>query len=298
MVSARQLIAAGIAEGIGNGGITAPVSDVVDPPRAPTGVSAAGALATIIVSWDSPAYRGHAYSEIWAASRTQAQTDAAPPENPIIGQAELVGMTAGNNFSHNLGSGAQRWYWVRFVNRNGVAGPYNLTDGTFGQTSQDPEYMLEVLTDAVTSSQLASTLLANINTTFSQTDAPEQKADGSALVAGDLWYDTNDGNKLYRFDGDLWVNAQDGGIAQAITDAGGAQGTADGKITTYYQDASPTNSEGTLSEGDLWVDTDDGNNLYRWDATGGENETGRMDRHSRHWHRNRYPRRVRRTKHR
>ena len=43
MVSARQLIAAGIAEGIGNGGITAPVSAVVDPPRAPTNVSAAGA---------------------------------------------------------------------------------------------------------------------------------------------------------------------------------------------------------------------------------------------------------------
>ena len=267
MVSARQLIAAGIAEGVGNGGITAPVSDVVDPPRAPTGVSAAGALATIIVSWNSPAYRGHAYSEIWAASRTQAQTDATPPENPIIGQAELVGMTAGNNFSHNLGSGAQRWYWVRFVNRSGVAGPYNLTAGTFGQTSQDPEYMLEVLTDAVTSSQLASTLLANINTTFSQASSPTQKTDGAALVAGDLWYDTDDGNKLYRYDGTQWVNAQDGGIAQAIADAGGAQGTADGKITTYYQDASPTNQQGTLNEGDLWVDTDDGNNLYRWNNT-------------------------------
>lgn len=163
MVSARQLIAAGIAEGIGNGGITAPVSDVVDPPRAPTGVSAAGALATIIVSWNSPAYRGHAYSEIWAASRTQAQTDATPPEDPIIGQAELVGMTAGNNFSHNLGSGAQRWYWVRFVNRSGVAGPYNLTNGTFGETSQDPAYLLSVLTDAVTSTQLASALSTRID---------------------------------------------------------------------------------------------------------------------------------------
>jgi len=274
MVSARQLIAAGIAEGVGNGGIKAPVSDVVDPPRAPTGVSAAGALATIIVSWNSPAYRGHAYSEIWAASRTQAQTDATPPENPIIGQAELVGMTAGNNFSHNLGSGAQRWYWVRFVNRSGVAGPYNLTNGTFGQTSQDPEYMLEVLTDAVTSSQLASTLLANINTTFSQASPPTQKADGTALVAGDLWYDTDDGNKLYRYNGAQWVNAQDGGIAQAITAAGGAQGTADGKITTYYQDASPSNSQGTLNEGDLWVDTNDGNNLYRWQADANDQVDG------------------------
>jgi hypothetical protein len=275
MVSARQLIAAGIAEGIGNGGITAPVSDVVDPPRAPTGVSAAGALATIIVSWNSPAYRGHAYSEIWAASRTQAQTDATPPENPIIGQAELVGMTAGNNFSHNLGSGAQRWYWVRFVNRSGVAGPYNLTNGTFGQTSQDPEYMLEVLTDAVTSSQLASTLLGNINTTFSQTSEPTAKADGTALVAGDIWIDITQGqNRMYRYNGDDWIDVQDSGIAQAIGSASGAQGTADGKVTTYYQTGAPSNSAGTLTEGDLWVDTDDGNNLYRWDSDGGTGGNG------------------------
>ena len=275
MVSARQLIAAGIAEGIGNGGITAPVSDVVDPPRAPTGVSAAGALATIIVSWNSPAYRGHAYSEIWAASRTQAQTDATPPENPIIGQAELVGMTAGNNFSHNLGSGAQRWYWVRFVNRDGVAGPYNLTNGTFGETSQDPEYMLEVLTDAVTSSQLATTLLANINTTFSQTSEPTAKADGTALVAGDIWIDITQGqNRMYRYNGDDWIDVQDSGIAQAIGSASGAQGTADGKVTTYYQTGAPSNSAGTLTEGDLWVDTDDGNNLYRWDSDGGTGGNG------------------------
>ena len=274
VVTARQLIASGIASAGSGGGIVSPTPGVIDTPRAPRNVSAAGALATIIVSWDSANYSGHAYAEIWAASRTDAQAAATPPENPVIGQAQLVGMTAGNNFSHNIGAGAERWYWVRFVNQNGVAVPYNLTDGTFGQTSQDPEYMLEVLTDAVTSSQLATTLLANINTTFSQASAPSQKADGSALVAGDLWYDTDDGNKLYRYDGTQWVNAQDGGIAQAITAAGGAQGTADGKITTYYQDASPSNSQGTLSEGDLWVDTDDGNNLYRWASTGGANGTG------------------------
>jgi hypothetical protein len=268
MVSARQLIAAGIADGVGNGGITSPKSDVVESPRAPSNVSAAGALATIIVSWNSPAYRGHAYSEIWAAGRTQAQTDASPQGTPIIGQAELVGMTAGNNFSHNIGGGAQRWYWVRFVNRNGLAGPYNLTDGTFGQTSQDPEYMLEVLTDAVTSSQLASTLLGNINTTFSQTSEPTQKADGSALVAGDIWVDTTQGqNRMYRYNGSNWIDVQDSGIAQAIGSASGAQGTADGKVTTYYQTGAPSNSQGTLGEGDLWVDTDDGNNLYRWNNT-------------------------------
>jgi len=72
VVTARQLIAAGIA-GVGTGGgIVAPNPGVIDTPRAPRNVSAAGALATIIVSWDSANYNGHSYAEIWAASRTDA----------------------------------------------------------------------------------------------------------------------------------------------------------------------------------------------------------------------------------
>ena len=276
VVTARQLIATGLVKGVGgSNGIVAADQAVVETPRAPRSVTTAGALASIIVSWTSPNYKGHAYAEIWAASRTAEQAAATPPEDPALGQAELVGMTAGNSFSHNIGGGAERWYWVRFINQNGLAGPYNLTDGTFGQTSVDPEYVLEVLTDAVTSSQLASTLLANINTTFSQTTEPTQKADGSALVAGDIWIDTTQGaNRMYRYNGDDWIDVQDSGIAQAIGAASGAQGTADGKVTTYYQTGAPSNAAGTLTEGDLWVDTDDGNNLYRWDADGGTNGTG------------------------
>jgi ribosomal protein L27 len=80
---------------------------------------------------------------------------------------------------------------------------------------------------------------------------------------GDLWFDTDDGNKLYRHDGTSFVAAQDAGIAQAISDAAGAQATADGKVTTFYQDATPT-AEGV---GDLWIDTNDNNKLYRWNGS-------------------------------
>lgn len=280
VVTARQLIATGLVKGVaGSNGIVAADQAVIETPRAPRSVTTAGALASIIVSWASPNYKGHAYAEVWAASRTAEQEAADPPETPSLGQAELVGMTAGNNFSHNIGGGAERWYWVRFINQNGLAGPYNLTDGTFGQTSVDPEYVLEVLTDAVTSSQLATSLLSTINTTFSQSSAPTQKPDGTALVAGDLWYDTSSSNEVYRYNGSEWVSARDGGIAQAITAAGGAQGTADGKITTYYQTTAPSNVvdgviADVLSEGDLWVDTDDQNNLYRWSADSSDTTDG------------------------
>jgi hypothetical protein len=83
---------------------------------------------------------------------------------------------------------------------------------------------------------------------------------------GDLWFDTNDGNKLYRHNGIDFIEARDDGIAQAITDAAGAQATADGKVTTFYSTSPPT-AEGV---GDLWYDTDDGV-LYRWNGTNWSN---------------------------
>lgn len=39
----------------------------IERPVAPTGVIANGAFHTILVEWDSPAYRGHAYAEVWRA---------------------------------------------------------------------------------------------------------------------------------------------------------------------------------------------------------------------------------------
>lgn len=46
---------------------------------------------------------------------------------------------------------------------------------------------------------------------------------------------------------------------QALADAAGAQATADGKIESFYQDNMPTGG----SLGDFWIDTNDGNKLYR-----------------------------------
>ena len=59
------------------------------------------------------------------------------------------------------------------------------------------------------------------------------------------------------------VTAAQSDASTAITNAATAQGTADGKVTTFYQDEPPT-AEGI---GDLWSDTDDGNTLYRWSGT-------------------------------
>lgn len=93
--------------------------------------------------------------------------------------------------------------------------------------------------------------------TFYQIAAP------TSASVGDLWFDTDDGNTLYRYDGSTWIVATDQDLGIAINAAAGAQATADGKVATFYQ-ATPPTAEG---DGDLWVDTDDGNKLYRWSGT-------------------------------
>jgi hypothetical protein len=89
----------------------------------------------------------------------------------------------------------------------------------------------------------------------------------AAGALGDFWIDTDDGNKLYRHNGTTFIEVQDDAISQAILDAAGAQATADGKVTTFYQTSAPT-AEGL---GDLWYDTDAGL-LYRWDGTNWSNQ--------------------------
>lgn len=150
VVTARQLIVAGVVGGTISGGIT-PIGGTVEAPRAPSGLTASGALASIIVSWSGPQYKGHAYTEIWAHT------------SDLVGEATLVGMTAGNNFAHNLGSAAVRYYWVRNVNQNGVVSAFNATNGVQGSTGQDPAYLLTLLTDEITSSQLATSLGTRID---------------------------------------------------------------------------------------------------------------------------------------
>lgn len=79
---------------------------------------------------------------------------------------------------------------------------------------------------------------------------------------GDIWFDTDDGNKQYYYNGSAWVSVQDTAIAAAQSAATAAQTTADGKNRVYRQTTQP--SGGTYAEGDLWFDTDDDNKIYRY----------------------------------
>lgn len=123
---------------------------------------------------------------------------------------------------------------------------------TAGATAAQVSDIAQALSDA---SNAQATADGKIQSFFAST-AP------TAEGVGDLWFDTDDGNKPYRWSGSAWVAVQDGGIGDALTAAAGAQSTADGKVTTFVGESTPT-PEGV---GDLWYRASTGY-LQRWSGS-------------------------------
>lgn len=96
-------------------------------------------------------------------------------------------------------------------------------------------------------------------TTFYGTTTP------TATATGDMWIDTTT-NRLKRWNGSTWADVTDPVLQKALTAAGTAQSTADGKVRTFAQTTEPTGMVAG-DVGDLWVDTDDGNKLHRYSGS-------------------------------
>ena len=85
----------------------------------------------------------------------------------------------------------------------------------------------------------ALTIAQGKNTTYVQPNEPA----GGTYSEGDLWIDTDDGNKLYVYSGTGWVSRQDTAISAA-------QASANGKNTVHYSTSVPGNTENIV--GDIW----------------------------------------------
>ena len=135
LVSAGELIDAGLA-GTGTGGfLTSPPRNLTKPPKV-TGLTANGALASIFVGWHNPSFSNYAYTELWRSNVDD------------IGQAVLIASTAVESYTDNVGSAATKYYWARAVSDQGVKGDFNAASGTKGTTSLDPDYVMQVLTSS------------------------------------------------------------------------------------------------------------------------------------------------------
>lgn len=295
-------------------------------PPAPTGFVASGGYGIIFLRWNTPQamYNNHAYTEIWRNTVDN------------IGTAIRVGTSIGSSFADPVGASATYYYWIRFVSEANVIGPWNSTSGTQATSAIDVEAILAALSESITESQLYISLRSRIelidadpsvegsvawridqqakstlaaitrleqtvsganeslalqrsiatatfgnlysaiaeerlarsdqygtlaqsietvrsiatgrNRIFFQTTQPVGTV-AEPLRAGDLWYDTDDNNNGYRYDGASWVRYN-------------------AAANVYYQASAPTSSASSpLRVGDLWYDSDDQNKPYRWSGS-------------------------------
>jgi hypothetical protein len=149
-----------------------------------------------------------------------------------------------------------------------LTGAYQAGDWDLASKYTDNTVANQAIIDAANSQATADGQLVG----FYQNTAPV-----IGIYYGDIWIDTNgavplDSTCIYRYQDSSggytagamnWVNTPTNSIGLAYLRAYSAQTTADGKIVTFYQNDAPT----AKAVGDLWVDLNDSNKLYRWSGS-------------------------------
>lgn len=125
-------------------------------PHAPVNVFASGAYTVILLEWGAPTYQGHAHAEIWRAAEDN------------LSKAVRIATTAANVYPDPVGTHFGAYYWVRFVNANDRAGPYQSTAGVYAETSRDVGDIIEDLEGKLNESHLTTELREKIDDAASQ----------------------------------------------------------------------------------------------------------------------------------
>jgi hypothetical protein len=122
-------------------------------PPAPANLHTAGTLASIELSWDPTNNPNIGAVEIWRALTND------------LSAAVAVGSTSGlaRTYVDGIGAGGSFFYWIRYISKANVVGPFNAVAGTLGTAGTDAEYLLALLQGEITQSQLHDDLGAKID---------------------------------------------------------------------------------------------------------------------------------------
>lgn len=126
-----------VGGGNNGGGIVNPDPEA---PVKPINVRASAAFTTIMVQWDFPNYAGHKHAEIWR-NTIDALGDMTDPRTE--GEAVLVATVAGSMYMDSVLPETGYYYWVRFVNDDGLAGPVHSPSGVYAETLPDIDTVIE-----------------------------------------------------------------------------------------------------------------------------------------------------------
>ena len=189
-----------------------------------------------------------------SSTKSQLTTDVSTEIQYYLSSSSST--ATGGSWSSQITWESGKYIWTR------TATTITYLDNSTDLVHSTPIYdynLTQALVTSAAASQLASAAQQTADskiTVFYQDRAPAY-----GTRAGDLWIDSDD-NKMYRYSGSAWVSVQDNAIQTALSNAASAQSTADGKIVTFAQTSPPTATD----IGDLWIDTDDNNKMYRWDG--------------------------------
>lgn len=243
-VTLRELIDSGLAKQIkenpfnpnaGAGALdftaNTPLENLAVPP-APVGLEASGAFTAIILNWNgmsaSAPYGNHAYTEIW---RSRANN---------IGGATLRATTTAFIYTDEVGYGETYYYWVRYVSTSNVPGPYNNTNGVEASTIEDIAAVMQELSEDLSSLPGYQTLIAD---EFSEIASDLTTLDSAV---------TSINSSVASLESD--VSSLETSVSNLSTET--TRVIRSTSAPTQRDDAS------SLQGSDVWIDTDDNNQVY------------------------------------
>ncbi|MGY8872230.1 MAG: phage tail tip fiber protein [Pseudomonadales bacterium] len=154
----------------------------LSPPPAPGNVYTKPGIDIVFIGWDLPSslYGHHSHANIYrltednfsnATIYTQATGSLYADSVPF----EVVDVEAGTHRGY--------YYWITFVSVAGIEGPPHDVNGVYGAPVISPTWMLNQLTDKITSTQLHADLTSPIQSITDEANVPGSVA--YRIAAGD-----------------------------------------------------------------------------------------------------------------
>ena len=252
-VTARDLLDSGLATLPAGANFYSGSSDGLDPipylipnlliPPIVTNLTATGGFSVILLGWDMPLYLGHAFYEIWRNT-----SDSISSSTLLATTTQMTGL-----YSDYAGSAETYYYWVRAVNSNGIAGPFNSSIGTSATTQPDVALILDLLEGSITDSQLAVSLSSSItgvatNVAAAASDAAAATAAKTAALLAQAGAETAEDNaEIAETNAETAQSAASTSANAASNSATGAAGSASAASTSATNAASSENNAGSFA---------------------------------------------------
>lgn len=119
-------------------------------PTQPRNFKANGGFGAVLLEWSMPNYRGHSLTEIYRSTEDN------------LANAVMVASSAAAVYGDPVDPGWQGYYWIRFINSAGVAGPFNASEGTPAKTAADIDEIIDLINQEINNSPLIGELASGI----------------------------------------------------------------------------------------------------------------------------------------